>query len=129
MQAIYFLFVHENGRRLSALELCINYVDGSFVFSEDLLRNKPAMYEELFSPRCNGYVLELLGKLMAEMKVLRFEESGGVLDGLEFVQGVGATALWKYNCSLDLNIESFVREFDRLDVIDERKRLYLSAHI
>lgn len=55
------------------------------------------MYEELFSLECKGQVLVLLEKLMAEMKVLTFEESGEVLDGLEFVQGVGATALWRFN--------------------------------
>lgn len=97
MQIIYFLFVHQGGRRLSVLESCINYVDEVFVFSEDLLRNEPAMYEELFSLECKGQVLVLLEKLMAEMKVLTFEESGEVLDGLEFVQGVGATALWRFN--------------------------------
>jgi len=85
------------------------------------------MYEELFSLECKGYVLDLLEKLMAEMKVLRFEESGEVLDGLEFVQNVGATALWKFNRSLDSEVESFVREFDRLDVIEERERLYSLA--
>lgn len=54
-------------------------------------------------------MLNLLEKLMAEMKVLKFEESGQVLDGLEFVQSVGATALWKFNCNLDSEVESFVR--------------------
>ena len=127
MQIIYFLFVSQGGRRLSVLESCINYVDGTFVFSEDFLRNEPAMYEELFSLECKGQVLVLLEKLMAEMKVLRFEESGEVLDGLEFVQNVGATALWRFNCKLDSEVESFVREFDRLDVVEERERLYLLA--
>lgn len=127
MQIIYFLFVHQKGRRLSVLESCINYIDGGLAFSEDFLRNEPAMYEELFSLECKGYVLDLLEKLMAEMKVLRFEESGEVLDVLEFVQNVGATALWKFNRSLDSEVESFVREFDRLDVIEERERLYSLA--
>ncbi|MEB0048718.1 MULTISPECIES: hypothetical protein [unclassified Pseudomonas] len=127
MQIIYFLFVHQKGRRLSVLEFCINYIDGDLAFSEDFLRNEPAMYEELFSLECKGYMLDLLEKLMTEMKVLRFEESGEVLDGLEFVQNVGATALWKFNCNLSSEVESFVREFDRLDVVEERERLYSLA--
>lgn len=125
LRIIYFLFVCQEGRRLSVLEACINYVDGDLVCSEDFLRNEPAMYEELFSLTCKDYVHGLLRELMAEMKVLKFEESGGALDGLEFVQNVGAKALWKFNCDLDSEVESFVREFDRLDVDGERKRLYL----
>lgn len=127
LQIIYFLFVHQKGRRLSVLEFYINYIDGDLVFSEDFLRNEPAMYEELFSLGCKGYVHDLLEKLMTGMKVLKFEESGEVLDGLEFVQNVGATALWRFNCDLDSEVESFVREFDRLDVVEERERLYLLA--
>ena len=127
LQIIYILFVRQKGRRLFALESFINYVDGSLVFSEDFVRNEPAMYEELFSPRCKGYVLDLLEKLMAEMKALKLEESGEILDGLEFVQNVGATALWKFNCDLASEVEGFVREFDRLDVVEERERLYLLA--
>jgi hypothetical protein len=64
---------------------------------------------------------------MAEMKVLTFEGSEDILDGLEFIQNVGATALWKFNCDMASEMESFVREFDRLDVIGERERLYLLA--
>ncbi|MEX5573764.1 hypothetical protein Q1J52_12620 [Pseudomonas lijiangensis] len=127
MKIIYFLFVHQSGRRISILESYINYIDGELAFSEDFLRNEHEMYEELFSLECKGHVLDLLEKLMAEMKVLRFEESGDVLDGLEFVQNVGATALWKFNCSLDSEVESFVRGFDRLDVFEERERLYSLA--
>jgi hypothetical protein len=127
MQIIYLLFVRQNERRLSVLEVRINYIDGDLVFSEDFLRNEPAMYEELFSLKCKGYVLGLLEKLMAEMKGLTFEESERVLDGLEFVQNVGATAMWKFNCNLDAELRSFVREFDRLDSVEERKRLYSLA--
>ncbi|MGZ0713734.1 hypothetical protein [Pseudomonas palleroniana] len=127
MQIIYFLFVHQKARRLYVLEFCINYIDGNLVFSEDFLRNESAMYEELFSLQCKRYVLDLLEKLMNEMKGLKFEESGEVLDGLEFVQHVGATALWRFHCNLDSGLERFVREFDRLDVVEERERLYSLA--
>lgn len=127
VKVLYFLFVYQKGRRISVLESYINYIDGELIFSEDFLRNEPAMYEELFSLECKGYVLNLLEKLMAEMKVLKFEESGRVLDGLEFVQNVGATALWKFNCNLDSEVESFVKGFDRLDVVEERERLYSLA--
>lgn len=111
------------------MESHINYVDEGLDFPEDFLRNEHAMYEELFSLRCKGYVLGLLEKLMIEMEGLRFEESETVLDGLEFVQSVGATALWKFNCNLDAELKSFVRGFDRLDAIEERIRLYSFAQV
>ena len=129
MKMIYFLFAHQNGRRLSILESHINYIDEGLSCSEDFLRNERAMYEELFSLRCKGYVVGLLEKLMIEMKGLRFDESEKVLDGLEFVQNVGAKALWKFNCNLDAELKSFVREFDRLDAVEERVRLYSLAQI
>lgn len=129
LQAIYFLFVHVSGRRLTALESYINYVDGEMVFSDDLLRNEPDMYGDLFSSGCKGYLHDLFGELLAELKLLRFEESEAVLDGLEFVQNVGATALWKFNCNLSPDMEDFVRGFDRLDTVEDRKRLYLLAQI
>ena len=85
------------------------------------------MHEELFSLGCKGYVLSLLKKLMGELKGLRFEESENILDGLEFVQRVSATALWKFNCNLDFELMNFVRGFDRLDTVEERERLYSLA--
>ena len=129
LRTIYFLFVSQGGRRFSILESYINYVDGMMVFSEDFLRNEPAMYEELFSLGCRGYMLDLLKKLMAELKGMKFEESVGVLEVLEFVQGVCAAALWKFNCELPSEVECFVREFDRLDAVGEKERLYLSAQV
>lgn len=67
-----FLFVHQKGRRLSVLEFCISYIDRALAVPEDFLRNEPTMYEGLFSLGCKGCVLDLLERLMAEMKVLRF---------------------------------------------------------
>ena len=70
-----FLFVHQKGRRLSVLGFCISYVDRGLAVPEDFLRNEPTMYEELFSLECKGCVLDLLDlleRLMAEIKVLRF---------------------------------------------------------
>lgn len=127
LQLIYFLFVRQKGARIPVLERYINYIDGSLVFSEDFMRNEPVMYKDLFSVKCKDYMLDLFRKLMTDLKVLKFEGSGEILDGLEFVQNISATALWKFNCDLVSEMEDFVREFDRLDVIEERKRLYLLA--
>ncbi|MDQ0653333.1 hypothetical protein [Pseudomonas cedrina] len=127
LQVIYFLFVNKEGVRIPLLEKNIKYVEGNLIYSEDFLRNEPIIYRDLFSGECIEYIYGLVVEFISEMRVLTFEESKEALDGLSFLQGVGATALWKFNCNLKLELESFVREFDRLDVVEERERLYLLA--
>ena len=127
LQIIYCLFVSREGVRTPLLEQYIKYVEGEVIFSEDFLRNESVIYSDLFSEECVEYVCGLVVELMNEMRVLTFEESKEALDGLSFFQGVGATALWKFNCKLKPELESFVREFDRLDVVEERERLYFLA--
>lgn len=126
---IYMLFIRQEGQGSDFLERCIGYVAGDIIFSDDDLRNESFMYGELFSSKCSGYIFDLFKRSMAEMKGLGYEESKDILDGLDFIQRVGATALWKFNFSLSQDMERFVRDFDRLDVADERKRLYLLAQI
>ncbi|HYG05629.1 MAG TPA: hypothetical protein VD865_04365 [Stenotrophomonas sp.] len=121
------MFLHEQGMRLPAIERHIDHESNGSAPGEDLLRNERLEYEELFSPLCESYVLDMFDRLMSEMKVSDFEASGAVLDGLDFLQRIGAKALWKFHCDLAPAIEGFVREFDRLDVAGERKRLYLLA--
>ncbi|NWB97036.1 hypothetical protein HX882_14145 [Pseudomonas gingeri] len=126
-QIIYMLFVLRKAKRVAFVEFCIKYTGEQAGFLEDHLRNESLMYEQLFSSKCKGYVLDFFERLMAEMRGLKYEDSNGILEALEFFQEVGAIALWKYNCNLDPKIDSFVRGFDRLDVGEERKRLYFLA--
>ncbi|ONH49675.1 hypothetical protein SAMN04490182_3512 [Pseudomonas cedrina] len=127
LQVIYFLFLSKEGVCIPLLEKNIKYVESDLIYSEDFLRNESIIYRDLFSEECIEYIYGLVVGLMNEMRTLTFEESKEALDGLSFLQGVGATALWKFNCNLKLELESFVREFDRLDVVEERERLYLLA--
>ncbi|MBC3387483.1 hypothetical protein [Pseudomonas sp. SWRI179] len=124
---VYYLFLRKGWRRISILESCISYSDGAEVFSEDLLRNEFMTYEKIFSSECEGYVLDLFRKFMSELGEVRLEDSGEVLDVLELMQSICATALWKFNCELPPEMDYFVREFDRLDDPEEKERLYMSA--
>lgn len=125
VRIIYFLFLLRGGRRSSALEAYIGYVDGELALSDDFSRNEPNMYKELFSLGCEEYFSDLFERLSADMRGLERERSEDILTGLEFVQSCGATALWKFNLELRAELENFVRDFDRLDVPEERERLYL----
>lgn len=50
-----------------------------------------------------------------------------MIDMLAFMQEILAAALWKYNQKVEVDMENFAREFDRLDVEGERVRLYESV--
>ncbi|MCY1399166.1 hypothetical protein D9M71_142160 [compost metagenome] len=125
VRIIYFLFLLRGGRRSSVLESYIGYVDGELALSDDFSRNEPSMYKELFSLGCEECFSGLFERLSADMRGLERERSEDILIGLEFVQNCGATALWKFNLELRAELENFVRDFDRLDVPEERERLYL----
>ena len=49
------------------------------------------------------------------------------LKGLSALQEIIATALWRHGCAVGKRLESFARDFDRLDVPTERERLYALA--
>jgi hypothetical protein len=127
LQVIYYLYVKQGGQRTPVLERLMSYKEEEFVFSQDFLRNEPEMYKLLFSVECESCIKGVYEKLFAEMKGLAFMEAGGVIGGLSFLQYVGATALWRFNCDLDCELESFVRGFDRLDLAVEKERLYMLA--
>lgn len=127
LQTIYSIFVYQQGMRVPAIERHIEYEEQGPAFTEDLLRNERSAYEALFSPSCENCVPAIFERLMSEIKVSEFEASGEALDGLDFLLHIGARALWKFNCDLAPEMEGLVREFDRLDVAGERKRLYLLA--
>jgi len=86
-------------------------------------RNVADAYGALCKGGCDA-LLTLFDKLLHAMRNVGYSECGDILDALEFVQLIGATALWKYHVSVGETLEKFVREFDRLDVPSERRRLY-----
>lgn len=127
IKAVYTLFLQRGGQASEFIEACINYTDDDAIVSDDDFRNESAIYEGLFSEECCDYLFGLYGRSMKRMKGLGFKESVDILEGLVFIQVIGATALWRFNLELGFDLEEFVRGFDRLDVFEERERLYLRA--
>ncbi|MDX4956362.1 hypothetical protein [Delftia acidovorans] len=74
-------------------------------------------------------VRDLFIEACGRISICDFGESADVINGLMFLQELGAKALWKYHIELDENIENFVRSFDRLDLESERKRLHQEIRI
>ena len=86
-------------------------------------------YESIFNPLCsamlNGWMDENLEKLTHRP----YSECYDAILRLGFIQTVFAIALFKYRIPISKRFERFGREFERLDVEGERKRLYdLAQH-
>lgn len=122
----YRLFLGEGCKRVNWMEQRFGF-DMETALSSDDRRNEPETYAALFSQDNQKKLEELYVELLDEMNNLPYQQSEDILDMLAFIQEISATALWKYHQSVGTLIEKFVRDFDRLDVPDERVRLYKST--
>lgn len=123
---IYRLFIGDGGRRVNWIEKRFGF-DTGIALSSDDRRNEPGTYEVFFSPEHQAKLEQLYLELLNEMNGVPYQQCGDVLDALAFIQEISAAALWKYRQRVGVTIEEFVRDFDRLDIPEERVRLYKSA--
>ena len=98
-----------------------------FNILEDDRRNLPELYKAAFASTRPLQFECLYNDAMEKLRLLPYDQSGEILDGLMFLQHVVATALWKYRCNVGQTLESFARDFDRLDSPVERQRLHQLA--
>jgi hypothetical protein len=119
---IYALHFEDTKRRLVRIErhLGISHIPR---ITTDLRRNAADVYRSLCDGACNA-LLTLFNKLLRDAQTVNYSESDEILEAFEFVQLIAATALWKYRIPIPEILERFAREFDRLDVPSERRRLY-----
>ena len=123
---VYRLFLDGGRRKINWIEQRLGF-DGNIALSLDDKRNEPSAYESIFSQEHRPNVEQLYRELLGEMKGVPYQQCDDILDALVFLQEISAIALWKYHQSLGAAMEAFVRDFDRLDVPDERIRLYESV--
>jgi hypothetical protein len=124
---IYKLFLERTSMRVAFIERHLATPIESTHISADERRNLPGVYEAMFSADCRPYVEKLYADAMKELGRLPYDRSEETLDGLMFIQEVIATALWKYRCDVGQTLESFARQYDRLDLPLERQRLHDQA--
>ena len=129
LHVVYRAFVIRTGLRVAFIEQAISFWSDPQPLSEDEKRNEAEIYTALFSDECRSYVEELYKKAMCDMRGLPYASSRDILEGLAFLHEVVARALWKHHCLVGESLESFAREFDRLDVDSERERLHTRAQI
>lgn len=123
---VYRLFLDGGGRKIERIEQYIGY-DAKATVSSDDMKNEPRAYETIFSAEHRPKLERLYLELLNEMKGVPYQQCENVLEALSFIQEVSATALWMYHQGVGTEIEEFARDFDRLDVPDERVRLYKDA--
>jgi hypothetical protein len=124
--AIYVLHVLGGGVPIGALESRLGAAHAIDNF-EDLRRNEKETYVELFLESSNELEGLLCG-LLGDMRDRPFADCNELIDAAAFIQLVAATALWKHRISVGTLLEKFAREFDRLDTVEERRRLHDVAH-
>ena len=125
---LYELFVQRTGLRAQFIERCFDRPPEPALLSEDAKRNESSTYGAMFCGECRSFLEKLYSDALKELSGLAWDRCEDVLNGLAFIQEVAATALWKYRCDVGPTLESFAREFDRLDLPAERHRLYQRAY-
>lgn len=121
---LYRAFFARTCRRVAFIEQWLSFQGEPPPLSLDETRNEREAYAALFSDKCRAELELLHQAAMREMRGKSYGHSGDVLEALTFLQEIVATGLWKHQCVVGVILEAFAREFDRLDVPDERKRLH-----
>ena len=120
---IYLLFVKKGVPKIVWIERNFKFI-GSNCTSLDDEKNESTLYGKLFNEEGRRKFEALYQRLLNEMRQASYEECSEVFEALMFFQQVAATALWKYHCNIGQEVELFARDFDRLDIPSERRRLY-----
>lgn len=127
LSAIYRAYRTQRETRIAFIE---EWLAGHDVTTEptiDEQRNEHTVYTALFSDECRAEIEDCFREAMRRMRGKSFSESEDDLNALAFLQHVVAAAMWKHRCDTGDMLETFAREFDRLDVELERMRLHMRA--
>lgn len=124
---LYRSFVARTSTRVSFVERWLNIRDADLNLSMDETRNEPGVYRELFSDECRAELEEFYKEAMLSLRGATLVGCRDGLNALAFLQEVVARAMWKYGCTAGPLLESFARKYDRLDTLEEKRRLHLEA--
>lgn len=127
LRTIYCSFLENGGARIVCIEAYLNINGEDCSLSLDDRLNIEDNYRSLFTEPGPSSVETLYRNLLLSLRDVPYKSCADMLYGFQFLQVVLATALWKYKLSTGDALENFAREYDRLDVEEEKRRLYLSA--
>jgi hypothetical protein len=124
---LYEATVANGASRSAYLGQLIGSTDSIAGLTDDDMRNQSSLYADLFSESCESVVHRLLQNVLDAMRGKPYVECDDLFNAALILQMLVATAMWRYGCSVDQQLEQFARGFDRLDVESERARLFLLA--
>ena len=127
MGVAYSMYLSRERPEVSIIEKYINYPINGISVSVDDVRNESEIYAKIFRSRQDSFVYGLFLRLLGDLKGRPREDASDVIGGLEFIQEIGARGLWPFGLHVSADFEDFIRAFDRLDVAEERERLYVWA--
>lgn len=127
VSVLYRAFVARTGTRVSFVEGWLEIRDADLNLSVDETRNEPSVFRELFSGECRAELEEFYRDAMLSLRGSTLIGCRDGLNALAFLQEVVAKAMWKYGCTAGPLLESFARKYDRLDTLEEKRKLHLEA--
>lgn len=89
----------------------------------DIERSLPEIYALLFDGDRQEHIATEIGGFLEVLKKRVRDPQDSLFNEIEFLQQVVSTALWKYGIQIKPELESFLREFDRIDDEIERLRI------
>jgi hypothetical protein len=122
LQLIYSSFCESGYKRVIRFES-----DQKIEFkalSEDDKRNEPYHFQVLFSGTCIDYLQGLNAKYGLALAQLSFEQSQDVIECLELLQSIIASAYDRFRFEMPDELINFIRRYERLDVAEVRKMLH-----
>ncbi|MCT7329676.1 hypothetical protein [Ralstonia mojiangensis] len=127
LHTIYSIYLLNGGSIAENIETEILQNPKDFIASVDDIRNEREIYNDLFQTPCISLIESIFHLNFNSMSSKPYEQCKSFIDALAFIQDIAASAMWKFDLSIPGDLEAFVRDFDRLDVPEERYRLYQLA--
>lgn len=124
---LYRAFLVRPRKRVAFIEDWLRGCDVQSKPTLDEQRNAPDAFRALFCDECLSELESLYRAAILNIRGRAFESCSDGMKALEFLQDIVATALWRHRCAVGATLEDFARDFDRLDVPDEMRRLHMEA--
>jgi hypothetical protein len=124
---LYRIYVLATRIRIQFIENWLIELPVFIPLTEDESRNELELYQEMFSAECRVELEQCYRNAMTSIQAQPFGKSQDVIRALAFLQGIVARAMWRYNCEAGQTLETFARQYDRLDDDSEQRRLHAEA--
>lgn len=100
----------------------------SSICSEDIMLAMKEIYKTLMKPSNQEIFIKIINQFLIRLDRETNDPFDCIFKDMECIQEILAKALWGYNLSLQSELETFAREFDRIDDIGFRRRLLQHYH-